>query len=105
MCCLGNAALSRHGQRVRQGTRGRPRELEGIRRSLLCRGVVQLVRTPATQEPAGSSPVATAVLIGIRDTRGHDTNRSSTDAVTLVLRIGVLDGGRSWHLTLARSLV
>src|SRR4029077_13706103 len=36
------------------------REPEGIRQSLLCRGVVQLVRTPVTQEAAGSSPVAPA---------------------------------------------
>ena len=32
---------------VRQGTRGCRREPEGIRQSLLCGGVVQLVRTPA----------------------------------------------------------
>jgi hypothetical protein len=45
---------------VRQGTRGCRREPEGIRQSLLCGGVVQLVRTPVTQEAAGSSPVAPA---------------------------------------------
>src|SRR5215813_10780650 len=31
---------------TRQGTRGHRREPEGIRQSLLCGGVVQLVRTP-----------------------------------------------------------
>jgi hypothetical protein len=33
-----NAALSRHGQKVRQGTGGCRREPEGIRRSLIMRG-------------------------------------------------------------------
>jgi hypothetical protein len=41
------AALSRHGQMVRQGTTGCRRESEGITHPLLCGGVVQLVRTPA----------------------------------------------------------
>jgi hypothetical protein len=41
--------LSCHGtvRGVPQGARGRRREPKGIRRSLLCGGVVQLVRTPA----------------------------------------------------------
>jgi hypothetical protein len=54
-------ALSRQGQKVRQGTRGCRREPEGISQSLICGGVVQRVRTPVTQEAAGSSPVAPAI--------------------------------------------
>src|SRR5215471_3483980 len=47
---------------TRQGTRGHRREPEGIRRSLLCGGVVQLVRTPACHAGGrGSSPVAPAI--------------------------------------------
>ena len=42
-----NAWLSRHGQMILQGRRGHRREPEGIRRPLVCGGVVQLVRTPA----------------------------------------------------------
>ena len=41
-----NAALSRHGQMVRQRTRGSRRDQEEVRR-FTCGGVVQLVRTPA----------------------------------------------------------
>src|SRR5439155_675163 len=41
------AALSRRGHKVRQGRRGHRREPEGIRRSLVCGGVAQLVRAPA----------------------------------------------------------
>ena len=43
MYFLGNAALSRHGQAVRQGTRGCRREPEGIRRSFLRKYAPQLV--------------------------------------------------------------
>src|SRR6267154_1224903 len=42
-----NWLLSRHGQRVRRGTRRYRREPDGVRRSSICGGVVQLVRTPA----------------------------------------------------------
>ncbi len=45
--CRRNAALSRQGQMVRQGTRVCRREPEGVRQSSSCGGVVQLVRTPA----------------------------------------------------------
>jgi DNA-binding transcriptional LysR family regulator len=48
---------------VRQGTRGRRREPQGIRQYLLCGGVVRLVRTPVTQEAVGSSPVAPPILL------------------------------------------
>jgi hypothetical protein len=41
------AALSRHSQMVRQGRRWHRREPDGMGRSLVCGGVVQLVRTPA----------------------------------------------------------
>ena len=40
---LGNAALSRHGQMEREGTRGNRKEFDDV----VCGGVVQLVRTPA----------------------------------------------------------
>ena len=42
-----NCSLSQQGQMVRQGTGRRRREPEENRQSLLCEGVVQLVRTPA----------------------------------------------------------
>jgi hypothetical protein len=49
----------------RDGTAGNERASEGpkgTRQSLLGGGVVQLVRTPVTQEVAGSSPVAPATF-------------------------------------------
>jgi len=43
---------------VRQGSRGHRREREGMRRSSVCGGVVQLVRTPVTQEAAADPQAA-----------------------------------------------
>jgi hypothetical protein len=54
------SALSRHFQEV-LGMDGQPEEYEVIRRNQFSKGgVVQLVRTPVTQEAAGSCPVAPA---------------------------------------------
>jgi hypothetical protein len=56
------SALSRHFRAV-SDIAGERRERKGTvwhKRSNICGGVVQLVRTPVTQEAAGSSPVAPA---------------------------------------------
>ena len=57
--------------RGRQGRRGHRKQREGTRRSLTCGGVVQLLRTPACHEAAGSRPIAPAIFIpsGIHSVR------------------------------------